>query len=89
MCIYQFYEKLNPMPMKAEEIIAMITTAIPDARVEITDLAGDDNHFQADVYSTEFMGKSRVEQHKMVYASLGDKMGGVLHALSVRTFQTK
>lgn len=77
------------MPIKAEEIVTMITTAIPDARVNITDLAGDDNHFHADIYSESFAGKSRVEQHKTVYAALGDKMGGVLHALSIKTFQTK
>lgn len=77
------------MPMKADDIIAMITAALPDARVELTDLAGDDNHYQANIYSESFVGKSRVEQHKMVYAALGDKMGGVLHALSIKTFQTK
>jgi stress-induced morphogen len=77
------------MPMKAEDITAMITAALPNARVEITDLAGDDNHFQASIYSESFAGKSRIEQHKMVYEALGDKMGGVLHALSIKTFQTK
>jgi stress-induced morphogen len=77
------------MPLKAEEIITLITNAIPNARVEMTDLAGDDNHFQANIYSESFSGKSRIEQHKMVYAALGDKMGGVLHALSIKTFQTK
>lgn len=77
------------MPMKAEDIIAMITTALPDARVEMTDLAGDGDHYQADIYSARFAGKSRVEQHKMVYAALGDKMGGTLHALSIKTFATE
>ena len=77
------------MPMKADDIIAMIKTALPDADIQLTDLAGDDNHFQVDVTSSAFTGKSRVEQHKMVYSALGDKMGGVLHALSIRTFQTK
>lgn len=77
------------MPMKAEDIVAMITASIPDAKVEMIDLAGDGNHFEAHIYSSAFTGKSRVEQHKMVYAALGDKMGGVLHALSIKTFQTK
>ena len=77
------------MPMKAEDNVAMITSALPDAKVEIIDLAGDDNHFEAHIHSTAFVGKSRVEQHKMVYSALGDKMGGVLHALSIKTFQTK
>ncbi len=77
------------MPMKAEDIIAMIKAALPDADVEMTDLAGDDNHFQANIYSQSFAGKSRIEQHKMVYGALGDKMGGVLHALSIKTFETK
>jgi len=77
------------MAMKANDIIAMITASIPDAKVEMIDLAGDDNHFQANIYSESFANKSRVEQHKMVYAALGDKMGGDLHALSIKTFQTK
>ncbi len=75
--------------MKAEDIIAMITASIPDAKVELTDLAGDDNHFQANIYSSSFVGKSRVEQHKMVYTALGNKIGGELHALSIKTFETK
>ncbi len=75
--------------MKAEDIIAMITASIPDAKVELTDLAGDDNHFQANIYSSSFVGMSRVEQHKMVYTALGNKIGGELHALSIKTFETK
>lgn len=77
------------MAMKAEDIIAMITASIPDAKVELTDLAGDDNHFQANIYSSSFVGMSRVEQHKMVYTALGNKIGGELHALSIKTFETK
>lgn len=77
------------MPMKADDIVSMIKTALPDARVELNDLAGDDNHFQANIYSASFAGKSRVEQHKMVYAALGEKMGGELHALSIKTFATE
>ncbi|MBL8642083.1 MAG: BolA family transcriptional regulator [Alphaproteobacteria bacterium] len=77
------------MPMKADDIVAMIKTALPDAQVELTDLAGDDNHFQAHIYSESFAGKSRIEQHKMVYTALGDKMGGDLHALSIKTFSSR
>lgn len=77
------------MPMRADDIIAMIKAALPDAEIELTDLAGDDNHFQASIYSGSFAGKSRIEQHKMVYSALGDKMGGVLHALSIKTFQSR
>lgn len=77
------------MPMKADDIVTMITSAIPDAKVILTDLAGDDNHYQAEVTSSAFKGKSRVEQHKMVYAALGDNVGGVLHALSVKTIATE
>ncbi len=76
------------MPMKAEDIVNLITTAIPDARVEMTDLAGDGDHYQANIYSPSFAGKSRIDQHKMVYAALGNKMGGELHALSIKTFAT-
>lgn len=73
------------MPMKADDIIVLIKTALPDATVDITDLAGDGDHYHADVTSAAFVGKSRIEQHKMVYAALGDKMGGVLHSLSLKT----
>jgi len=73
------------MPMKAEDIVAMIKAALPDAKVEIIDFAGDGDHYQVEVHSSLFKGKTRVEQHKMVYAALGDKMDGTLHALSVKT----
>jgi stress-induced morphogen len=72
--------------MDKSQLEAYIRSAFPDAKIVITDLAGDGDHYQADIYSDAFVGKSRVEQHKMVYATLGDKMGGVLHALSIRTF---
>ncbi|MEN9932102.1 MAG: hypothetical protein RIS17_675 [Pseudomonadota bacterium] len=71
--------------MSAGEIEAMIKAALPDAEVEITDLAGDGDHFAARVVSATFAGKSRVQQHKMVYEALGGRMGGVLHALQVTT----
>jgi stress-induced morphogen len=73
------------MAMPATEIESMIKTAIPDALVEITDLAGDDNHFAAKVVSETFRGQPRIKQHQAVYAALGGKMGGVLHALQLST----
>jgi len=73
------------MPMTADDIAEMIRQALPDAQVEITDLAGDGDHYAAHVTSAAFAGKSRVQQHKMVYEALGGKMGGVLHALQLTT----
>jgi stress-induced morphogen len=73
------------MAMAAVEIESMIKTALPDAVVEITDLAGDDNHFAARVISEIFRGMPRVKQHQTVYNALGGKMGGVLHALQLTT----
>lgn len=73
------------MAMPASEIEAMIRAALPDAEVEITDLAGDGDHYAARVTSAEFKGISRVAQHKLVYAALGGRMGGVLHALQLTT----
>ena len=73
------------MPMEQIEIEKLIKASLPDAEVEIIDLAGDNNHFSALVISSAFEGKSRIQQHKMVYDALGDKMGGILHALSVKT----
>ncbi len=73
------------MPMSAAEITGMITAALPDAEVTMTDLAGDNDHWAAHVVSPAFAGKSRVMQHKMVYDALGGKMGGVLHALQLTT----
>lgn len=73
------------MAMAADEIESFIRAALPDAEVEITDLAGDGNHFAARVVSASFVGLSRVKQHKLVYDSLGGRMGGVLHALQLTT----
>jgi stress-induced morphogen len=73
------------MAMSAGEIESMIKTALPGAVVEITDLAGDDNHFAARVISETFRGMPRVKQHQTVYNALGGKMGGVLHALQLTT----
>jgi stress-induced morphogen len=73
------------MPMPANEIITMIKDAIPDAKIELVDLAGDENHYQAKITSSAFAGLSRVRQHQMVYAALKGKMGGELHALALET----
>ena len=77
------------MGMKKEEIVSMIIKAIPDAKVEIKDLAGDDNHYAATITSNLFQGKTKVNQHKMVYDALEGRMGGVLHALSLTTLTPK
>jgi stress-induced morphogen len=73
------------MPMPASEIEQMIMATFPDAIVEIKDLAGDGDHYAASVVSAAFRGKSRVQQHQMVYEALGGRMGGVLHALALTT----
>lgn len=73
------------MPMAANDIAALITAAIPDARVEITDLAGDGDHYAARVVAPSFAGMSRVAQTRAVYAALGGRMGGELHALQLTT----
>jgi stress-induced morphogen len=71
--------------MAAGDIEAMIKAALPDALVEITDLAGDGDHYSARVTSAAFAGKNRVQQHKLVYEALGGNMGGALHALQLIT----
>ena len=73
------------MPMEQVEIEKLIKASLPDAQIEIIDLAGDNNHFSAHVISSAFEGKTRIQQHKMVYDALGDKMGGILHALALKT----
>ncbi|MGX7705935.1 BolA family protein [Methylobacterium sp. Gmos1] len=73
------------MPMDARDIEAMIREALPDATIEIRDLAGDGDHYAATVVSAAFKGKSRVQQHQMVYGALQGRMGGVLHALALTT----
>lgn len=73
------------MPMLAQDIEAMIRAAIPDAQITITDLAGDGDHYAAQVISPAFAGKPRVIQHKMVMEALGGRMGGELHALQLKT----
>lgn len=73
------------MAMEADDIIAMIKAALEDAEVELIDLAGDGDHYKAIVTSKAFAGKSRIQQHQMVYAALKGNMGGVLHALALET----
>ena len=73
------------MAMNLNEIKSLIKEAIPDAVVEIQDLAGDGNHYSATIISSQFSGKSKIEQHKMVYNSLKGRMGNELHALAIKT----
>ena len=73
------------MPMDASEIERRIKAALPDAEIEIRDLAGDGDHWAATVKSEQFRGKTRVQQHKLVYDALQGDMGGALHALALQT----
>jgi stress-induced morphogen len=73
------------MAMAASEIERLIRAAIPDAEIEITDLAGDGDHYAAKVVSRTFAGRSRLQRHQLVYAALQGQMGGALHALALET----
>ena len=73
------------MAMDLKQIESLIKEALPDAIVEIQDLAGDGNHYSATVISSQFVGKTKIQQHKMVYDSLKGKMGNELHALALKT----
>jgi stress-induced morphogen len=73
------------MAMNAGDIEALIKAALPDAQVTIRDLAGDGDHYAAEVVSASFKGKTRVQQHKLVYDALRGNMGGALHALALQT----
>ena len=73
------------MAMDIKEVETLIKEALPDAIIEIQDLAGDSNHYSATIPSKEFSGKSKIEQHKMVYSSLKGRMGNELHALAIKT----
>ena len=73
------------MAIEQEEIHKLLKEGFPDADIEINDLAGDDNHYAAKIKSSKFKGKTRVQQHQMVYASLKGKMGNELHALALTT----
>ena len=75
------------MALKLEEIKNLIKESIPDAEITIQDLAGDDNHYSATIKSKVFSGKSKVEQHKLVYKALNGRMGNELHALSLTTIE--
>jgi stress-induced morphogen len=73
------------MAMNAHDIERLIREALPDATIEIRDLAGDGDHYAANVVSSVFKGKSRIQQHQLVYAALKGRMGGELHALALQT----
>ncbi len=73
------------MAMSIEEIQTLLQSGMPDAEIEIKDLAGDGEHYAATVKSAAFVGKSRVQQHQLVYQALGGRMGGQLHALALTT----
>jgi stress-induced morphogen len=73
------------MPLSADTLEKLIHEGFPDAKVTITDLAGDNDHWSAEIISSAFAGKTRIAQHKMVYAALQGKMGGELHALQLKT----
>ena len=75
------------MALKIEEIEKLIKDSIPDAQIEIKDLAGDENHYAATIKSKIFNGKSKIEQHKLVYKALKGKMGNELHALALNTLE--
>jgi|TARA_Y100000590_G_scaffold279467_1_gene313850 Stress-induced morphogen (activity unknown) len=75
------------MSLKLEEIKNLIKESIPDAEISIQDLAGDENHYSATIKSKIFNGRSKIEQHKMVYKSLKGKMGNELHALALNTIE--
>ena len=75
----------NIMPMSKEEISKLIKNSIPDADIVIDDLKGDGDHYSATIISKEFVGKSKIQQHQMVYQSLQGKMGSDLHALRIKT----
>jgi len=73
------------MPMEAAEIEALVKAKMPDAEVTIRDLAGDGNHYAAEIVSEAFRGKTKVQQHQLVYEALQGQMGGALHALALQT----
>ncbi len=73
------------MPMSAGEIETLIRAALPDAQVNVEDLAGDGDHYAAQIVSESFRGRSRIQQHQMVFQALGGRMGGALHALALKT----
>ena len=77
------------MGLRLEEIERLIKEALPDAQITIQDLAGDENHYSATIKSKVFTGKSKIDQHKLVYKALKGKMGNELHALALNTMELK
>ena len=75
------------MSLKLEEIKSLVKETIPDAEITIQDIAGDENHYSATIKSKVFSGKSKIEQHKLVYKALKGKMGNELHALALNTME--
>ena len=75
------------MALKSEEIKNLIQESLPDAEISIQDLAGDNNHYSATIKSKVFVGKNKIEQHKLVYKALKGKMGNELHALALNTIE--
>ncbi len=73
------------MSMSRDTLEGLLSDAFPDADITLTDLAGDNDHWQAEIISEDFRGKTRIAQHQMVYAALKGKMGGELHALALKT----
>lgn len=73
------------MAISITELRQLLTDAFPDASIDVVDLAGDNDHYQASIVSEQFIGKSRIQQHQMVYQSLKGKMGDELHALALKT----
>ena len=76
------------MSLKKDEIESLIKKSIPDAEISIQDLVGDENHYSATIKSKIFVGKSKIEQHKLVYKALNGKMGNELHALALNTIES-
>ena len=76
------------MALKLQEIKSLIIEALPDAEISIQDLAGDENHYSATIKSKLFSGKTKIEQHKLVYKALNGKMGSELHALALNTIES-
>jgi stress-induced morphogen len=77
------------MPMTSSDLIRFIKEKLPDANVEINDLAGDNDHYSATITSRSFVGKNRIEQHQLVHDALKDKLGTELHALTIKTITPK
>jgi len=77
------------MTMNIKDIENLLKKRIPDAKIVIKDLVGDNNHFSAEITSKEFNGKTRLEQHKMVYNALSEELKEELHALSIKTMEEK